>query len=90
MSWQSYIDDQLLAAGFMVRFFPPKIDPVFDPRLKILTFLLFGFAALDCKQYASINGHDGSKWASSKGYEVRVDLVFGLFTMAKQNFQIQN
>eukprot|EP00168_Porphyra_purpurea_P019398 TRINITY_DN770_c0_g1_i1.p2 TRINITY_DN770_c0_g1~~TRINITY_DN770_c0_g1_i1.p2 ORF type:complete len:144 (+),score=44.11 TRINITY_DN770_c0_g1_i1:648-1079(+) len=37
MSWQSYIDDQLLAAGFC---------------------------------YASINGHDGSLWACSKGYTV--------------------
>lgn len=45
-----YIDDQLLAAGFM---------------------------------YASINGHDGSKWASSPGYEVLEEEAKKLATLLK-------
>lgn len=40
MSWQEYVDDHLVAAGFM---------------------------------YAAIVGHDGSPWASTKGFVVQED-----------------
>eukprot|EP00171_Calliarthron_tuberculosum_P016016 IDg16016t1 len=33
--------------------------------------------------YASINGHDGSKWASSPGFEVQVEEATKLATLLK-------